>query len=407
MKNKKLKIICSILTPIIILTLVTFMSLRDIPETIYVRQGENINYGSLLKVNNNDISVLKQNVNKGYSTTIRKTVDLLGIFPIKTVNLEIVSPIKVYPGGQPVGIKLNTQGVLVVGLSDIDSQNGKISSPAAQAGVQIGDSIIKIDGENVNNSKSVSEKLNKYKNSIMKVTIVREGKNIDKEIKPVKSDADNGYKLGLWVRDSTAGVGTLTFYHEKSGKFAALGHPITDVDTGTMLTVKDGNIINSSIISIKKGTKGNPGEVRGIFVNEGNPLGNIKTNTVSGIYGTSVKALKNNKLNKPMEVGLRNDIKEGDAQILTTVDGEQPKLYNIKIEKLLSQDSPGPKSMVIRVTDSELLEKTGGIVQGMSGSPIIQNNKIVGAVTHVLINKPDVGYGIYMEWMLKDAGILN
>lgn len=292
-------------------------------------------------------------------------------------------------------------------MSDIDSQNGKISSPAAQAGVQIGDSIIKIDGENVSNSKSVSEKLNKYNDSIMKVTIIREGKNIDKEIKPVKSDVDNSYKLGLWVRDSTAGVGTLTFYHEKSGKFAALGHPITDVDTGTMLTVKDGNIINSSIISIKKGAKGNPGEVRGIFVNEEDPLGNIKTNTVSGIYGTSVKALKNNKLNKPMEVGLRNDIKEGDAQILTTVDGEQPKLYNIKIEKLLSQDSPGPKSMVIRVTDPELLEKTGGIVQGMSGSPIIQNNKIVGAVTHVLINKPDVGYGIYMEWMLKDAGILN
>lgn len=407
MKNKKLKIICSILTPIIIFTLVTFMSLRDIPETIYVRQGENINYGSLLKVNNDDISVLKQNVNKGYSTKIRKSVNLLGILPIKTVNLEIVSPITVYPGGQPVGIKLNTKGVLVVGMSDIDSQNGKISSPAAQAGVQIGDSIIKIDGENVSNSKSVSEKLNKYKDSIMKVTIIREGKNIDKEIKPVKSDVDNSYKLGLWVRDSTAGVGTLTFYHEKSGKFAALGHPITDVDTGTMLTVKDGNIINSSIISIKKGAKGNPGEVRGIFVNEEDPLGNIKTNTVSGIYGTSVKALKNNKLNKPMEVGLRNDIKEGDAQILTTVDGEQPKLYNIKIEKLLSQDSPGPKSMVIRVTDPELLEKTGGIVQGMSGSPIIQNNKIVGAVTHVLINKPDVGYGIYMEWMLKDAGILN
>ncbi|AGK97660.1 SpoIVB peptidase [Clostridium pasteurianum] len=407
MKNKKLKIICSILTPIIILTLVTFMSLRDIPETIYVRQGENINYGSLLKVNNDDISVLKQNVNKGYGTKIRKSINLLGVFPVKNVNLEIVPPITVYPGGQPVGIKLNTQGVLVVGLSDIDSQNGKISSPAAQAGVQIGDSIIKIDGENVNNSKSVSEKLNKYKDSIMKVTIVREGKNIDKEIKAVKSDVDNGYKLGLWVRDSTAGVGTLTFYHEKSGKFAALGHPITDVDTGTMLTVKDGNIINSSIISIKKGTKGNPGEVRGIFVNEQDPLGNIKTNTVSGIYGTCVKTLKNSKFNKPMEVGLRNDIKEGDAQILTTIDGEQPKLYNIKIEKLLSQESPGPKSMVIRVTDPELLEKTGGIVQGMSGSPIIQNNKIVGAVTHVLINKPDVGYGIYMEWMLKDAGILN
>ena len=407
MKNKKLKIICSILTPIIILTLITFMSLRDIPETIYVRQGENISYGSILKVSNNDNSVLQQKVNKEYETKLKKSINLMGILPIKTINLEMVPKIMVYPGGQPVGIKLNTEGVLVVGLSDIDSQNGKVSSPAAQSGIQIGDSIIKIDGENINNSKSVSEKLNKYNSSTLKVTIIRDGKNYDKDIKPVKSSVDNNYKLGLWVRDSTAGVGTLTFYDEKSGKFAALGHPITDVDTGTILKVKDGNIINSSIISIKKGAKGNPGEVRGIFVNEENPLGNIQNNTVSGIYGNGLKKLKNNNLDKPMEVGFRNEIKEGDAQILTTVDGEQPKLYNIKIEKLFSQDSPGPKSMVIKVTDPELLEKTGGIVQGMSGSPIIQNNKIIGAVTHVLINKPDVGYGIYMEWMLRDAGILK
>lgn len=407
MKNKRLKVICTILTPIIILTLITFMNLREIPKTIYVRQGENLSYGSILKVNNDDISVLKQKINKGYEIKLKKSINIMGILPVKTVNLEIIPKIMVYPGGQPVGIKLNTQGVLVVGLSDIDSQKGKVSSPAAQAGIQIGDSIVKIDGENIKNSKSVSEKLNKYKDSTLKVTIIREGRNYDKEIQPVKSDVDDNYKLGLWVRDSTMGVGTLTFYDEASGKFAALGHPITDIDTGTMLKVKDGKIINSSIISIKKGAKGNPGEVRGIFVNEENPLGNIKNNTVTGIYGNGYKIIKNGELNKPMEVGLRSEIKEGDAQILTTVDGEQPKLYNIKIEKLLPQDSPGPKSMVIKVTDPELLEKTGGIVQGMSGSPIIQNNKIIGAVTHVLINKPDVGYGIYMEWMLKDAGILK
>ncbi|AJA47987.1 SpoIVB peptidase [Clostridium pasteurianum DSM 525 = ATCC 6013] len=407
MKNKKLKIMCSILTPIIILTLVTFMSLRNIPETIYVRQGENINYSSMLKVNNSDVTVLKQNTNNQFQTKVKKSVNLLGILPVKTVNLEVVPKIMVYPGGQPVGIKLNTEGVLVVGLSDIDSQNRKVSSPAAEAGVQIGDSIVKIDGENVNNSKTVSDKLKKYKDSILKVTIKRDGKNIEKEIRPIKSDLDNDYKLGLWVRDSTAGVGTLTFYHENSKKFAALGHPITDVDTGTMLSVRNGNIINSSIVSIKKGAKGDPGEVRGIFVNENNPMGNIQSNTISGIYGMTDKILKNHKYNRPIEIGLRNEIKEGDAQILTTIDGETPKLYSIKIEKLLPQDSPGPKSMVIRITDPELLEKTGGIVQGMSGSPIIQNNKIIGAVTHVLINKPDVGYGIYMEWMLKDAGILK
>lgn len=407
MKNKKLNIICSILTPIIILTLVTFMSLRNIPETVYVRQGESINYGSILKVNNDDITVLKQNYNKEFSKEIKRSVNLLGILPLKTINLEIVPNITVYPGGQPIGIKLNTEGVLVVGLSDVDSQNGKIISPAAEAGIEIGDSIIKIDGENINDSKNVVQKLKNYKDSIIKVTIMRQGKSIEKEIKPVKSQLDNSYKLGLWVRDSTAGVGTLTFYDKKSGKFAALGHPITDVDTGTILSVKSGNIINSSIISVKKGIKGNPGEVRGIFVNEENSLGNIKSNTTSGIYGISGSVLKNSKIDKPMEVALRNEIKEGDAKILTTVDGNEPKLYSIKIEKLLPQDSPGPKSMVIRVTDPELLEKTGGIVQGMSGSPIIQNNKIVGAVTHVLINKPDVGYGIYMEWMLKDAGILR
>lgn len=226
-----------------------------------------------------------------------------------------------------------------------------------------------------------------------------------KKVKPVKSK-DNQYKIGLWIRDSTAGVGTLTFYDNKTGTFAALGHPITDVDTGTILNVNSGQIVNSSIVSVRKGVRGTPGELKGIFIDEDVVLGQIIKNTQCGIFGKSNLPIKN-KNNKKMKLALRDEIKEGPAQIYTTIDGSEPKLYNIMVEKLLPQNSPGPKSMVIKVTDKELLEKTGGIVQGMSGSPIIQDNKIIGAVTHVLINKPDTGYGIYIEWMLKDADILK
>lgn len=348
MKNRKLNKLCYIFTPMFILMLITFVNLGEI-----------------------------------------------------SVNARANPKIMVCPGGQPVGIKLNTDGVLVVGLSDIESKNGKKISPAAEAGIQIGDSIIKINNEPISGSKSLIDMVNKEQK--LSITIVRNGNNFIKTVVPSKSDRDGGYKLGIWVRDSTAGVGTLTFYDEKTGKFAALGHPITDVDTGTLLKIKDGTIINSKIISIKKGIKGDPGEVRGMFIDEENAIGNIENNTLCGIYGN--KFLTNRKT-KPMEVAFRDEIKEGDAKILTTINQEEPKYYSIKIEKLLRQDSPGPKSMIIKITDPQLLKMTGGIVQGMSGSPIIQNNKIVGAVTHVLINSPDTGYGIYAEWMIKEAGMI-
>lgn len=409
MKNKRTRKYRYVLSPLIFLILAVYLSILKMPDTIFIRQGENLSYNYLLKITNKnqakiaafsqDNSKLKVNVGE---------VSFLGIVPIKNVKLETVPKLKVYPSGQPVGIKLNTEGVLVVGLSDIEADIGKINSPAASVGIQIGDSIVKINGESISSSNKVSEIMKRNKEKIVKITIIRNESNIEKTLTPVKCSIDGNYKLGVWIRDSTAGVGTLTFYDEKSGKFAALGHPITDVDTGTILKVGKGTIINSSIISIKKGLKGNPGEVRGIFIDEESPIGNIERNTACGIYGNKFKSFNGYRsVNGPMEVALRNEIKLGPAEILTTIDGQEPKLYKISIDKLLAQDAPGPKSMVIRITDEELLKKTGGIVQGMSGSPIIQNNKIVGAVTHVLINKPDVGYGIYIEWMLKEANMLK
>ncbi|WP_333861682.1 SpoIVB peptidase [Clostridium sp.] len=341
-----------------------------------------------------------------YKESIYKNIHWFQNNKIKsTFNAVATSDVTVYLGGQPIGVKLNTKGVLVVAFCDVKTSKGKVASPAASAGIQIGDNIIKINDTLVKNSEQTQAEINKTKGKEVKILIERDGSSIEKVVKAVSGIEDNGYKIGLWIRDSTAGIGTLTFYDEKSGMFAALGHPIIDIDTGTKLNINSGEIVESSIVSVKKGAKGNPGELKGIFVNEETKLGNIEKNTECGVFGKG-----NNKLKKGsnfIKIGLRNEIEEGPAQILTTVNGDTPELYDIQIEKLLSQDLPGPKSMVIKVTDNRLLNKTGGIVQGMSGSPIIQNNKLVGAVTHVLINKPDVGYGIYIDWMLKDTNIEN
>jgi len=315
--------------------------------------------------------------------------------------------LELIPGGKSVGVKISTKGVLVVGFAEVSTERGNVESPGSTAGIQVGDSILKVDEINIESSSNLMNIINKSDGKELNILIDRNGENIIKKLSPIKSSEDSKYKIGLWVRDSTAGVGTLTFYEPKSKKFGALGHPITDIDTNSILKISKGVLINSSIISVKKGEKGNPGELKGIFINEDVPLAKVTKNTECGIFGVSDEKLMDGRVSKPLKVASQNEIKEGKAQIITTIDENGPKYYDIEIVKLLPQDAPSSKSMIIKVTDSELLKKTGGIVQGMSGSPIIQNNKIVGAVTHVLINKPDTGYGIYIHWMIKDGNILS
>jgi stage IV sporulation protein B len=404
MKNKRKGTLFCILTPLITLMLSAYIKAESIPETIFIRENATLKSGYFITLSDKKESKAVDTISD--NTTSKKVdVKLLGMLPVKSVNVKSIPEISLYPGGISVGVKLNTKGVLVVALSDIETENGKATSPAAQSGIIVGDSILKVNGTEIVNSESLVSEINKYEGKEVEILIERKGQELVRKVKPVNASGGN-YKIGLWVRDSTAGVGTLTFYDEKTKKFAALGHPVTDVDTGTVLSINKGEIVSSSIVSIRKGIKGNPGELKGIFVNEDVSLGEVHKNTECGIFGTADKNFVNKKFRKPMKIALRGEIKEGKAQILTTIDDNGPKLYDIEIEKLLTQEEPGPKSMVIKVTDPVLLEKTGGIVQGMSGSPIIQNNKIVGAVTHVLINKPDTGYGIYIEWMLKDSDIL-
>lgn len=401
MQKKKLFRLGCILTPILIIFLNFYINFNKIPSIIFVKENALYNTDKIIKVGNLYTSSINRNNNSN-----RIDLKFLGLFPVKSVSVRAVPDMEVYPGGTSIGVKLSTKGVLVVAFSDVEARDGKLPSPAAQNGINIGDSILKVNNVNIESAEQLVKLINESEGKEIDLVISRKGQIINKKITPVKHSNESKYKIGLWVRDSTAGVGTLTFYDAKSKIFGALGHPITDVDTGTLLSVSKGNIVKSSIVNIRKGEKGNPGELKGIFIEENRNIGSISNNTECGIFGESKENLANSIYSKPIKIALRNEIKEGPAKIITTIDEDGPKLYNIEIQKLLQQESPGPKSMLIKITDPVLLEKTGGIVQGMSGSPIIQNGKLVGAVTHVLINKPDTGYGIYIEWMIKDSNIL-
>ncbi len=340
-----------------------------------------------------------------FSKMLSSKTDILEVGNVAKTNYTKTSDIMVYPGGKPLGIKINTKGALVIALSDIEIEGDKVQSPAALAGIAVGDSIIEINGHEIKRAEDIATYVGRENGQEIVVKVLRKGEKLTFHVDPLISKNDDKFKLGLWVRDSVAGVGTLTFYHEESGKFGALGHPITDVDTATIMSVGKGEIVDSNIVSVRRGTKGNPGELRGILSENNQIIGSIDKNTTAGVFGTGTKSLICENYATPIKVGFKEEVKVGKAQILTTIDGSEPKLYDIVIEKLLNQTEPDGKSMVIRITDPICLEKTGGIIQGMSGSPIIQDGKLVGAVTHVLVNKPDTGYGIYMDWMMNEINI--
>jgi stage IV sporulation protein B len=314
--------------------------------------------------------------------------------------------LKLIPSGEAIGVKIEAKGVLVVGMSSVNSENGKKYSPAADVGIEIGDAILEIDGNKVEKERDIIQYLNtrKDKQKTAKVLIKRAENEIKLEVEPVLCQEDGMYKIGLWVRDSIAGVGTMTFYDPKSKAFGALGHGITDIDSGVLVDISKGNILKSTVASVQKARKTMPGEIVGLFYDGDDPYGNIDKNTQYGIYGKLNKYKQDTKI-KPLSVGLSHQIKEGPAKILTTIEDNKIEEYDIEIQKINRQSNANSKSMLIKITDPRLLEKTGGIVQGMSGSPIIQDGRLIGAVTHVLINDPSKGYGIFIEWMLKEADI--
>ena len=332
---------------------------------------------------------------------------VFGFIPYRTVKVNVVPKLKVTPGGHSIGVKLNTEGVLIVGIAEIVDEQGVKHNLAEQNGIRIGDTVIAINNKKVENSAHVAELIQASKGNPILLTLRRNGNEFEVNIAPVKSEKDNQFKFGFWVRDKTAGVGTLTFFEIHTKKFGALGHAITDIDTGALLAIKNGEMMKSRVISIQEGKKGRPGEIRGVFSDINRPIGRLEKNTQFGVYGEIIKDIEDTLYAEPMEIAYQHEIKEGPATILTTLDDNTITEFDIEIIKINHQTKPDGKSMIIRITDKRLLEKTGGIVQGMSGSPILQNNKIVGAVTHVLINDPTRGYGIFIEWMLTESGIYD
>ncbi len=311
-----------------------------------------------------------------------------------------ISDIQVIPIGEVVGIKLYTSGVLIVGTSGIESLDGKIYKPYENTEIREGDSIIAINDNVISNTQELIDAINMYNGEKVKIKYIRNNEEKICEITPVK-DKSGIYKIGLWVRDSAAGVGTVTFYNEDTQSFAALGHAITDIDTGDILQTSSGEIDNVSIISVVKGVEQQPGKIQG-SIRQNSVIGNIYKNTQYGIYGV-VKNLTNINIDysKRMHVAERQEINLGEAFILSNIDG-QFKEYKIEIQKTYLNNNYDNKSMVIKVTDEELLNKTGGIIQGMSGSPIIQNGKFCGAITHVFVKDPSIGYAVFADRMLSE-----
>ena len=347
------------------------------------------------------VSYLAKEQEAAYSFTDSHETDvelsLLGMIPIKEAHITKLVDEQVIPCGNPFGVKILTSGVMVIGLSDITTKNGVVN-PAEEADIQIGDVITSVNGKSVSSNSEIADIVSKSNGEAIIIEFIRDEENKTTSLTPAMAYPGSSYKAGIWVRDSSAGIGTITFCFE-DGVFGGLGHPICDVDTGEVLPLGSGEIVEASISGAKKGCVGDPGELCGTFDNNYS-IGIVNYNSDAGIFGKLNTPLS---FHDPVEIALKQDIKTGPATIYTTISGKTPQEYDVEIVSVNVNDDSNNKNMVIKVTDPELLEQTGGIVQGMSGSPIIQNGKLVGAVTHVFVNDPTKGYGIFAENMLEKA----
>ena len=321
-------------------------------------------------------------------------------FNLKTIKANIVPSTKVIPVGSLVGLKLYTNGVLVVGMSEVKGQDNKIYKPYEKTGIEQGDAIVEINDETVTSTEEMIACVSKCRGKSIEITYIKDGKTLETTITPVKT-SENTYKLGLWVRDLEAGIGTVTFYDSNSNSFAALGHGIQDVDTGELVKISSGKFVSATILDIEKGQKESPGKIEGTIDN-GKEIGNIYSNTDFGVYGTTTNKEELEISNmQEIEVASRSEIETGKACIICTLEEGIRKEYEIEIQKIYINNNENNKSMVVKVTDEELLEKTGGIIQGMSGSPVIQNGKLIGALTHVLVSDPTRGYAVFADTMVS------
>ncbi len=334
----------------------------------------------------------------------RVDLSVEGKIPLKKVDVQVVSPKYLVAGGHSIGVLLQTNGITVVGHSPVILENGDGIYPARDAGIAIGDFIITINGQNVSTNKQVAQIISTAgeNNKELIIEFIRDGVKGEVKIRPLYCYDSKSFRAGLYVRDNTAGIGTLTYYDPETKNYGALGHKIADLEGAAPEGEPLGSILRADIQGIKLGRKGVPGEKIGVFV--GNSWrGEIYKNTNLGIFGKLEYPISNPFYPRLLPVALINQVKTGPAQICTVIKGEECQLYKINILKILPNYRSSGKGMIIEITDENLLSQTGGIVQGMSGSPIIQNNRLVGAITHVFINEPTKGYACFIQWMLDEG----
>ncbi len=403
-KFKNIIIIFSLLILYIYVCNITFL-----PSSYIIMQGESVNINTILGLNlqeKRDLYTLQtvSNVNQKPINEIGKidfNLSLFNLFSVKDISVNVIPKTTVVPIGKAIGMKLYTDGVLVVGMSEIDGKK-----PYENSGIKEGDRIIQINQKEIDTTEDLMKVVNTSNGNSLSIKYIRDETTITTSITPIKNE-NNEYKLGLWVRDAAAGVGTLTFYEPSTNMFGTLGHGILDVDTSELIKIENGELVTTNILSVEKGQKGSPGEIRGT-IESGYTIGEISKNTEFGVFGLLNKPSYLNISNeKAMDVCLREEIKLGKAQIICELENGKREYYDIEIQKIYTNNNQDNKSMLIKVTDDELIEKTGGIIQGMSGAPIIQNGKFVGAVTHVLVNDPTLGYGVFADIMLKQMREVN
>ena len=323
-------------------------------------------------------------------------VSLFEIIPLRKTKVHVGNRRYVCLGGEVFGLKIYSSGVLVISTEDIITENGA-QNPGKKAGIKSGDIIKEINGIKVDSNREISQICKSSNGKELTFTIERNSKELTLKLNTVREESSGNYKAGLWVRDSTAGIGTMTFFDRETGVFASLGHAVCDGDTGIVLPLSEGMAVGARILDCTKGTKTEAGELSGAFT--ANTIGKLYSNNISGVYGTLFNPDTDEEL---VPVATAMEVRTGKAQILCSVDENGKKYYDVEITKILDTDS-GEKNMTVKITDEELLKITGGIVQGMSGTPLIQNGMLAGAITHVFVGNPTEGYAIFAENMLDVA----
>lgn len=376
------------------------LTLADkLPDGFSVPAGEKLTISSGMLITASPSGTVAAGVRAGEKYT--SDLKLFGIVEIKSVDVSVVEPEYVVAGGGVFGVKLYMEGVMVIGMSDVDTAVGP-HNPAYEAGIRKGDIIIAVDGRPINTNAEIGKIFEESEGKAIRVSARRGSMGFEVEVKAQYSLSAKTYKAGMWVRDSTAGIGTITYYDPESGVFGGLGHAVCDVDTGELLPLHSGQAVKADLFGVVKGGRGSAGELEGTL--EDTPLGSLTLNSITGLYGVA-NVVPSGGTRLP--VAMCQQVHRGKASIISTVDTSGPHEYGVTIESVdYDPKSPG-RNIVIKVTDKTLIAKTGGIVQGMSGSPVIQDGRLVGAVTHVFVNDPLTGYGIFAENMRKTSKTLE